>query len=124
MFDMCRLMRHLNQEEADRRIPINSLHLDAMRFWELMEGEVYPGALLDIYHFDGWWEGFSEFRLDWLTGEAPHWHALREAVGIVRGQLARARENAATSRYWREALGWGKFRLKAPPRKDEGEPWP
>lgn len=124
MLELCRLIRHLDHADVDERFYLFGSHLDSSDFQRLLDGEVYPGAVLDLFYNDRWWEGFATLRLDWCGGDAPHWVSLRNAVVTIEYQLARVRTNAQSSASWRKALTWGKFRLKAPAHREEGEPWP
>lgn len=125
LLELCRLMRRFDHEAVDCRILCHGRHLDSPEFEQVLEGEVYPGSVLDFYRHDRWWEGFAALRLDWIDGDGPHWTALRNAIGIVEHRLARARTSARTHAHAREALAWGRFRETASPSGEgPGEPWP
>lgn len=125
LFELCRLMRRLDHEDVEGRILCHGRHLDSPQFEQVLEGEVYPGSILNFYRHDRWWEGFAALRLDWLEGDEPHWATLRNTVPIVKHQLARARRRAKTSAHSRDALAWGRFRALEPAdTTDDVEPWP
>lgn len=124
LFALCRLMRRFDHEDVAARVLCHGRHLDSPLFEQVLEGEVYPGAILSVYRHDRWWEGFAALRTDWLEGEEVHWVRLRNAVAIVKHQLARARSGALTSRYRRDALAWGRFLPTKPRDAEAGEPWP
>jgi len=125
LFELCRLIRRLDHDDFENRVPCFGRHFDAPLFEQLLEGEVYPGNTLDIYRNDDWWQAFSALRIDWVRGDETHDKALRNAIVIVKHQLARARASAKTHDHWYSKLAWGQFLPVKPKDADgDGEPWP
>lgn len=124
LFDLCRLFRKLDYADMENRVPCYATHLDSPVFEQLLEGECHPGTVLRYARNDHWWQAFSALRDDWIKGDAPHETSLREAIHIVRHQLARARDAATRHDHAANILAWGHFRL-TPPGEEDGavEPW-
>lgn len=116
LFDLCRLIRRLEARWAmDLDLLITGIHLDGDDFQKLIEGEVYPGAVLRRLYNDPWWQDFGGLRPDLVEGDEPPALALRNAIAVVRHQLAAARNSAKRSQHWVDALQWGRFRVQPPP---------
>lgn len=116
LFDLCRLVRRLEARWAmDLDLLITGIHLAGDDFQQLIEGEIYPGAVLRRLYNDPWWQDFGGLRTDLVKGDEPPAVTLRNAIAVVRHQLAGARDSAKRSKYWADALEWGRFRLRPPP---------
>lgn len=125
LLELCRLMRRLDNLGPDTRILCHGKHFDNPTFDQLIDGDVYPGAVIDDLWHDRWWEALAHLRVDWVEGKGAHWDGLRDAIQVVKERLARARKSAKTSEHWEDKLRWGHFLPTKPEDADRaGEPYP
>jgi len=96
LFEYCCLMRRVYRKlERKSSGRCFGRHLDSTDFLHLLEGEVYPGTLLNRYQNDHWWDDFAELAEHRVRGDSFDCVALREAIHIARGVLIDFQERAS-----------------------------
>jgi hypothetical protein len=113
LFEYCCLMRQLY-----RSCRCYGHHLNSADCTRLLEGEIYPGTLLNHFHNDHWWDDFAELAERRVEGDEPHCVALREAIHIARGVLVEFQKGAQREDWMRQVLLTAGFPLKQQPIAD------
>lgn len=114
LFELCCLMRRLYRAlDHTGSCQCYGRHLDSADFVRLLEGEVYPGAILRPFRNDQWWIDFAELAEVRVEGETSHVIALREAICIAQDVLAEFQDGAESGGWMQETLQAAGFPAKA-----------